>query len=121
LRRAHPIFRLETADQVRQAVKFLDDYLGLPVPPGCLEFLIEDVTGRDAWARALVLFNAQPRALEFAIPAGAWKIFADNRRAGNTEILQSAAKVSDGRVTVPARSALILGELFVKTIVPLEG
>ncbi|MGH9937241.1 MAG: type I pullulanase, partial [Blastocatellia bacterium] len=39
LRRAHPIFRLETSDDVRGAVKFLDDHLGLPVAAGCIGFL----------------------------------------------------------------------------------
>ncbi len=111
LRRAHPIFRLDSADRARNAVKFLDDYLGLAVPPGCVGFLIEDVTGRDEWARALVLLNSQPRPLEFAIPEGEWKIFGDNRRAGNSELRQSAAKIGDGRAWVVARSALILGEL----------
>jgi pullulanase len=111
LRRAHPSFRLETADEVRRAVKFLDDHLGLAVPPGCIGFLIEDVTGRDEWARALVLLNPQAKAAEFPIPAGEWKIFGDHRRAGNVELRQSTAKLSVERATVAARSALILGEL----------
>ncbi len=111
LRRAHPIFRLETADEVRRAVKFLDDHLELATPPGCIGYLIEDVTGQDEWARALVLLNPQAKATEFAIPPGEWKIFGDGRRAGNSELRQSAAKLSGERVTAAARSALILGEL----------
>jgi len=111
LRRAHPIFRLETVDDVRGAVKFLDDHLGLPVEPGCIGFLIEDVTGRDEWSRALVLLNPQARAVDFAIPDGEWRIFCDNRRAGNSELPQSAAKIGAGRVLAPPRGALILGEL----------
>jgi pullulanase len=111
LRRAHPMFRLETADEIRRAVKFLDDHLELATPPGCIGYLIEDVTGRDEWARALVLLNPQAKAVEFAIPAGDWKIFGDGRRAGNSELRQSAAKLSGERATAAARSALILGEL----------
>jgi pullulanase len=110
LRRAHPIFRLETADEVRRAVKFLDDHLELSAPTGCIGYLIEDVTGRDEWARALVLLNPQAKAVEFAIPAGEWKIFGDSRRAGSSELRQSAAKLSGERATAVARSALILGE-----------
>ena len=111
LRGAHPIFRLESADEARGAVKYLDDQLGLPVPPGCVGFLIEDVTGRDEWGRALVLLNSQAKPAEFAIPEGEWKIFGDGRRVGNSELRQSAAKLSVGRVSVSARSALVLGEL----------
>ncbi len=111
LRRAHPLFRLETADEVKSAVKFLDDHLELTVPQGCIGFLIEDVTGRDEWARALVLLNPQAKTAEFAIPAGEWKIFADSRRAGNSALQQSTAKLSSEQATIAPHSALILGEL----------
>lgn len=111
LRRAHPIFRFETADEVRSAVKFLDDQLELSVPLGCVGFLIEDVTGKDEWSRALVLLNPQARATEFAIPAGEWKIFGDNRRVGNSELRRSTAKLDAERAWVAVRSVLILGEL----------
>jgi pullulanase len=115
LRRAHPLFRLETAAEARGALKFLDDQLGLPVPHGCVGFLIEDGAGRDEWSRALVLLNPQPKAMEFAIPEGEWRIFGDAMRAGNSELQQSAAKIGAGRASAPARSALILGELRRKT------
>ncbi|HZF37485.1 MAG TPA: type I pullulanase [Blastocatellia bacterium] len=115
LRRAHPLFRLETADEARDALKFLDDQLGVPVPEGCIGFLIEDGAGRDEWSRALVLLNPQAKVVEFAIPEGEWKIFGDAMRAGNSELRQSAAKLSAGRALVTARSALILGEPRRKT------
>ncbi len=111
LRRAHPIFRLETADEVRQAVKFLDDDLGLAAPPGCIGFLIEDVTDRDEWSRALVLLNPQAKAAEFAIPAGEWKIFGDGRQVSAAAVKQSSSKLVAGRATVAPRSALILAEI----------
>jgi pullulanase len=110
LRRAHPMFRMETVDQVRSAVKFLDDHFGLAVQPACIGFLIEDVTGRDAWSRSIVLLNAQPRPVEFDIPHGDWRIFVDARRAGTTAINQSLSKVEDETALVAPRSALILGE-----------
>ncbi|HEX5084505.1 MAG TPA: alpha-1,6-glucosidase domain-containing protein, partial [Blastocatellia bacterium] len=115
LRRAHPLFRLETADQARGALKFLDDQLGLPVPAGAIGFLIEDQAGRDEWSRALVLLNPQSRAVEFTIPEGEWKIFADALQAGDSELRKSVAKLVQGKATVMGRSALILGELRGKT------
>lgn len=115
LRRAHPLFRLETAAQVRSAMKFLDDHLGLPVPTGCLAYLIEDVTGQDDWSRALVLLNASARLVEMQIPKGNWKVFADNREAGVTPLRFGAQLVTDKRATISPRSALILGENAEKT------
>jgi hypothetical protein len=53
--------------------------------------------------------------VEFAIPEGEWRIFGDARRAGNSELRQSAARLGAGRASVTARSALILGELRGKT------
>src|SRR5262245_33430545 len=69
LRRAHPLFRLESGDAVRRALKFLDNHLGMPVPAGCVGFLIEDQNQRDQWQRALVLINSQPKQVEFLIPS----------------------------------------------------
>jgi pullulanase len=115
LRRAHPLFRPETAGEARGSLKFLDDQLGLPVPEGCVGFLIEDGAGRDEWSRALVLLNPQAKAVEFTIPEGEWRIFGDARRAGDSELRQSAARLGAGRALVTARSALILGELRRKT------
>src|SRR5262249_14817813 len=84
---------------------------GMPVPEGCVGFLIEDGAGRDEWSRALVLLNPQAKAVEFAIPEGEWRIFGDARRAGNSELRQSVAKLSAGRALVAARSVLIVGGL----------
>jgi pullulanase len=112
LRLAHPMFRLETADEVRRAVKFLDDQLGLTVPQGCLGFMIEDVTGRDEWSRAVVLANTQPKQVEFKIPAGKWRIFGDRKQVGATRIEQTASKVEAESAIVSPRSVLILGEIL---------
>src|SRR5262245_18093892 len=53
LRRSHPIFRLETAQEIRRAVKFFDDHLGEIVPHGAIAYLIEDVREKDEWSRAI--------------------------------------------------------------------
>ncbi len=110
LRQAHPLFRLETAEEVRRAVKFLDDQLGLSVPHGCIAYLIEDATGRDEWARALVLLNANARAVELTIPEGKWQIFGDGKEMSTLPLRLNAKIVIDRSVKVAPRSALILGE-----------
>src|SRR5262249_45134568 len=110
LRRAHPLFRLESGVDVRRAVKFLDDHLGFNVPLGCIGFQIEDVNNRDEWERALVLVNSQSKQVEFIIPSGDWRVFVDPKHAGKIEIEQSSGALDDKRATVAARSVLILGE-----------
>ena len=112
LRRAHPLFRLQTAAEVRRGLGFLDELFGAAadaVPAGCLAYLIFDVTGRDDWARALVLGNPQSRPLPFRIPTGQWRLYANGREARPLPI---AAEIETGAapVTVPPRCAMIFGE-----------
>jgi len=96
---------------VRRAVQFLDDSLKMAVPAGCVAFVVEDVTGQDSWERAMVLVNTQPKAVEFSIPAGDWRLFVDERRAGRIEILPNTGKVESERATVAGRSVMVLGEV----------
>lgn len=111
LRRAHPLFRLETAGDVRAAIDFLDDHLDLPVPEGCLGYQILDVTGRDTWTRALVLLNAQDLRVEFQIPPGEWRVFGDDRRVKTRPMRETSASVTATSAILAPHSALILGEL----------
>ena len=110
LRRAHNLFRLETAEQVRKAVKFLNDQPGLTVPSGCLAFLIEDVTEQDEWSRALVVLNASARLVELEIPKGKWQVFGDNKEVELSPLKLSSTLVGADRASIAPRSALILGE-----------
>lgn len=111
LRLAHPMFRLETADEVRRAVKFFDDQLGLIVPPGCLAYSIEDVTGKDEWARALVILNPHAKAIELNIPEGKWLVFGDNKEVGVVPLRRNLQPTDPLLARVAPRSALILGEM----------
>jgi pullulanase len=110
LRQAHPIFRWETAEEARHAVKFLDNQLDLPVPHGCIAYLIEDATGRDEWSRAMVLLNANAKAVNLTIMEGKWKIFGNGKEVSTLPLKVKAKILIDDAVTVAPRSALILGE-----------
>jgi pullulanase len=110
LRRAHSLFRLETAEEVKKALKFFDDHLHLPLPAGCLGFQLEDVTGRDEWTRAVVLANPHSTQLQLVIPAGDWRVYADQRVSGNISLPNHDAWLNKTTARVAARSALILGE-----------
>ncbi|MBS1810721.1 MAG: type I pullulanase [Acidobacteria bacterium] len=106
----HRLFRYRTARGASKAVKFLDDQLGLPVPPGCIAYQIEDLSEVDEWCRALILLNPNGRQVEFTIPTGVWKIYGDGREVGTTPIARSISRIEDAQAFVAPRSALILGE-----------
>lgn len=111
LRRAHPLFRLETADQVRRAIRFLDDDSAWVAPSGCVAYLIEDVSGKDEWARALVILNPTAKASEVMIPEGRWRVFGNKKEVSTFPLRPKSLLVAESRATVAPRSALILGEL----------
>lgn len=71
LRREHPAFRMKTAAEVRENLKFYEE-LGLKVaPPGIAYQLYGDKAG-DSWRRIVVLVNPEKSPRKFALPAGNW-------------------------------------------------
>lgn len=108
LRKAHPVFRLGTAERVRRALRWLDRDLGLVLPKGTLGLVLEDPTGTDGWARAVVLCNPSASTADLPVPPGRWQVFVDGTRSGNVALSEvpAGARV----VSVPPRSAWILGE-----------
>ncbi|MHB2016677.1 MAG: type I pullulanase [Candidatus Xenobia bacterium] len=101
LRKAHPMFRLPSGDQVRMALSFLD-----PLPDKVVGYVLNDVTGQDAWQRATVLFNADAQPQQVHIPSGQWQLYVDGMHAG----AQPRGAVPGDVVTIPPRTALVLGE-----------
>ncbi|MDX2115150.1 MAG: alpha-amylase family glycosyl hydrolase [Planctomycetota bacterium] len=75
LRRQHPLFRLPTRELVLKAVRFLDDDLKLALPARTMGWMIEDPTGKDTWAAALVLLNGGAETVKMPLPGAApWKL-----------------------------------------------
>ncbi|OGR41899.1 MAG: type I pullulanase [Elusimicrobia bacterium GWA2_61_42] len=71
LRRAHPAFRMRTAAEVRENLKFYDE-LGLALEPPAIAYLLYGGRVRDGWDRILVLVNPEKTARKFALPMGKW-------------------------------------------------
>ena len=104
LRKLHPMFRLATADEIRKALEFKDS------PEATIAYALKDTNGLDDWRQAHVCFNATSAEQVFALPVGRWKIYVDGQTAGTQPLLKSAATISKGRLRVPARCAVVLGE-----------
>ncbi|MFQ5490189.1 MAG: type I pullulanase, partial [Phycisphaerae bacterium] len=101
LRKAHPVFRLRTARQVRRRLRFSDKVPG----QRCLAYTLD---GRnmdsESFAQLSVLLNGESTDQVFVLPAGAWNVVVDADRAG-TETLTTAERT----VTVKAHSGMVLG------------
>lgn len=106
LRKAHPMFHLGTADEVRKSLKFMAN-----LPNGAIGYSLSDPTGKDAWGRATVVFNPSSSPLQVSVPAGHWQVFVDGQKAGDSPIFGSPATLDgSGHLKVPARCAVVLGE-----------
>lgn len=110
LRRAHNIFRLNNAAQIKAAIKFFDDDLNYQLPKGIIAYQISDVSNKDSWSRAILIFNATGKKEVVRIPAGQWRVFVDQFTAGN-EPLSAILNSADNMIEITPRSALILGEM----------
>lgn len=97
LRKAHPAFRLPTADLVRKHLTFLDS-----VPKPAVGFLLGDHAGGDLWRKILVVYNPSRHPMTLPLPPGTWEVAARGLRIG--ENLGFCTE----RAAVPPLSMLIL-------------
>lgn len=108
LRKAHPMFRMKTRDDVTASLKFLDDDLGMAVPARCVAYRLTKGASTDVWNEVLVLLNPNPNGATFTIPVGRWTVVVDEDDAGTAPVETAASKVSGKKVTVPGISAMVL-------------
>ena len=101
LRRAHPAFRLPTAELVQQHLAFL------PNPPaGTIAYRLKDHAGGDAWSNIVVVFNGNRTATTVPLPAGEYTVVLRGDQI-NEKGLGKTAPTATG-LQVPPSSALIL-------------
>ncbi|MFC4633076.1 type I pullulanase [Dokdonia ponticola] len=94
LRKAHPAFRMPTAEAVRQNLEFKT------VIDGLVSYQIDNNANGDTWKTIYVIYNAQTQPYNYHIE-GRWKtaVFGDQFNSG---------ALITGSITVPERSMVIL-------------
>ncbi|MBR5169566.1 MAG: type I pullulanase [Muribaculaceae bacterium] len=101
LRKAHPAFHMGSADMVRRNLDFLPT-------ENCL--VAYHINGRNVpgeqWGDIYVAFNAQKRARSITIPDGTYTVVCRNIKCDQAGLTTVTTK--NGKVTIPAQSALIL-------------
>ena len=101
LRKAHPAFHMGSADMVRRNLDFLPT-------ENCL--VAYHINGRgvpgEQWGDIYVAFNAHKRARSITIPDGTYTVVCRNIKCNAQGI--TTVKTKNGKVTIPAQSALIL-------------
>ncbi|WP_210521121.1 type I pullulanase [Hymenobacter terricola] len=99
LRRAHPAFRLPTAELIQQHLEFL------PTAPGLIAYQLKDHAGGDTWANITVIFNGNRAAASVSLPRDTYKVVLRGNQIQEEGL--DVLEVTSG-VQVPGSSALIL-------------
>ncbi|MHB0928444.1 MAG: type I pullulanase [Candidatus Nanopelagicales bacterium] len=99
VRKAHPAFRMRSADEVRRNLRFLDS------APEMVAYALNGLAARDTWSEIVVVHNSSPRALDLTLPARAvWGIAVDEWRAGFTVPMREPSST----VEVGPQSTMVL-------------
>ena len=98
LRKAHPAFRLRSADEVRRHLEFLD------APKGVVAFRLKENAGGDEWNDIIVILNANKQEQDIAIPDGNYTIVAKDGRIDADGI----GLINNGKATIGKQQAMIL-------------
>ena len=107
LRKAHPAFRMTTADDVARHIRFDKS------EPNLISYSLVDHANGDEWKEIKVIFNGRDTDTETKIPKGDWLVICRDGEISHTGLKDANGKnmtVRGGKVTVPHRSALILAK-----------
>lgn len=99
LRKAHPAFRITTVEGIKQWLHFLDTG-----DSGVIAYTLGEHANGDEWTEILVAYNGNRGEAEINIPEQEWTVVC---RDGQIN-LDSEEKISGGKVTMAASSAIIL-------------
>ncbi len=102
LRKAHPAFRMTSAEQIAKHLVF--DKTDPKKTPNLISYTLKDNANGDSWKNIKVIFNGSNETRTIKLPKGEWQAAVRNGRI-DTEAGLGTFK---GSVTVAPRSALIL-------------
>lgn len=99
LRKAHPAFRMRTADEIAKNIVF--DKVN---EPNLISYSIKNNANGDSWKEIKLVFNGSDEAKTVKVSKGDWTIIAED---GNINA-EGLGTTRGGTLTVAPRSALIL-------------
>lgn len=98
LRKAHPVFRMQSEAEMTQNLCFLSD-----TPENVVAYLLKGKGADDTPENILVIFNGNDEEILYNLPEGKWKILVDDKTAG-----ADGKKMISAKADVEPLSALVL-------------
>ena len=81
LRKAHPAFRMPSAEMINKNLSFLK------TDPGVIAYQISNNANGDGWKNILVILNGNAGGSTFNLPAGKWTIVSDGDQINQKGII----------------------------------
>lgn len=103
LRKAHPAFRMTSADMIARHLKF--DNIDNSKQPNLISYSLVDNANGDSWKEIKVVFNGASTSQTVKIKKGKWMIVVQD---GKIAADGSLGTSRGGSITIPPYSALIL-------------
>ena len=98
LRKAHPVFRMQSEAEMTQNLCFLSD-----TPENVVAYLLKGKGADDTPENILVIFNGNDEEILYNLPEGKWKILVDDKTAG-----ADGKKIISAKADVEPLSAHVL-------------
>lgn len=98
IRKAHPAFRLESAEQVRSVMSFLGG-----LPENVVAYSLKGKPVGDPASEIIVILNGSQNAHLMPLPEGTWTVLLDGQKASVKGLRRAGASVD-----VPPLSAMVL-------------
>lgn len=98
LRKAHPVFRMQSEAEMTQNLCFLSD-----TPENVVAYLLKGKGADDTPENILVIFNGNDEEILYNLPEGKWKILVDDKTAD-----ADGKKIISAKADVEPLSALVL-------------
>ncbi len=106
LRKAHPAFRMTSAEQIAKHLVF--DKIDSAKQPNLISYSLKDNANGDAWKEIKVIFNGAAEPQSINIPKGDWRIVAiDGKISPDADL----GAMQGGKTAIAPYSALILAKL----------
>lgn len=79
MRKEHPAFRLQSAQQIASAIRFMEG-----LPPGIVIYTIDGKAVGDKWKKIFVAFNGSDKEISIAAQPGNYKVFVSGNMVSET-------------------------------------
>jgi pullulanase-type alpha-1,6-glucosidase len=106
IRKSSPLFRLQTADQVKKDVSFLN--MGTEQIPGLIVMRLNDTDNLDSnYKEIVVFFNARPDAVIFSNASLAGNYVLHSIQQNSTDEVVKQASFDNNSFNVPGRTTVV--------------